>query len=475
MRALPLALALLVSAALPAPAAASPCTLGVDLASHRDRAPSPCSHYDLGGARALGPIAPGPGAGATLIALDGGGPFAARVTSAGAVTRIPLPRTVGTVRGLARAGDGTHWFTSGDLVGRIGLDGAVGLYRVPATTTGGIAQGPDGAMWFTASRAIGRIDGGGAARVFPLPVHPAGGIASGPGGALWFSAGSHVGRLTTGGALALFALPAGLSATGAVAGAGDGRLWFVDGRHHRLGRIGSGGQAVDFGLPGRPFGIVRGPDPATVWTTLRRSNGQNWIARMTVRGFSSRRPRGIRCDAFIRPACWFDYPHVPAGTLMPLNALAPTGGVTLGPDRRIWFTEGGRVGAVIPFRGVRVCARPPSTSDLIGIRCTHPAVPSFRLTHSGAPYVELTCPRYTLRFCAGTVDLRVAGSGEFLGRGHYVLHPNDNPRVRVKLTGHGVSLVRRRGRLAADATMNAHDGGGLRRVIHARIALVPPR
>ena len=157
---------------------------------------------------------------------------------------------------------------------------------------------------------------------------------------------------------------------------------------------------------------------------------------------------------------------------MPLNALAAPGSVTLGADGRIWFAESRRAGAVIPFRGVRVCARPPPTSDLIGIRCTHPAVPDFRLTHSGAPYVELTCPRYTLRYCAGTVDLRVAGGGELLGRGHYVVHPNDNPRVRVKLTGHGVSLVRHRGRLVVDATTDAYDGGGLRRVIHARIGLV---
>jgi streptogramin lyase len=473
MRRLLLALALVVPAALPAPATASPCTLGLDLASHRDRAPSPCSHYDLGGARAVGPIAPGPGAGATLIALDGGGLFAARVSGAGAVTRTALPRGVTTVHGLARAPDGTHWFTAGDLVGRLGSDGAVALFRPPVAATGGIASGPDGAMWFTAARAIGRIDAAGATRVFALPVNPAGGIAT-LGGALWFSAGSHVGRLSTGGALRSFALPADLRATGSVTGAGDGRLWFVDARHHRLGRIGGGGRAVGFGLPGRPFGIVRGPDASTVWATVRRSNGQNWIARMTTRGLSSQRPRGLRCDAFVRAACWFDYPHVPLGQLMLLNALGPPSGVTVGADRRIWFAESGRAGAVIPFRGVRVCARAPSTSDLIGIACTHPAVPDFRLTHSGAPYVELTCPRYTLRYCAGTVDLRVAGSDEFLGRGHYVLHANDNPRVRVLVSAHGQSLVRRRGRLIVGATINAHDAAGLRQTIHARIALLPP-
>jgi virginiamycin B lyase len=473
MRRLLLALALCVPAALPGSAAASPCTLGVDLASHRDRAPSPCTHYDLG-ARTLGPIAPGPGAGATLIAVDGGGLFAARVSGSGAVTRIRLPQSVATVRGLARAGDGTHWFTAGELVGRIGLDGTVALFRSPATATGAIAPGPDGAMWFTAARAIGRIDGAGATRIFPLPVDPAGGIVQGPGAALWFSARSHVGRLSRDGALRLFALPGGLTATGGVTGAGDGRLWFVDSRHHRLGRIGGAGRAIGFGLPGRPFGITRGPDPATVWTTLRRSNGQNWIARMTIRGFSSQRPRGLRCDAFVRAACWFDYPHVPLGQLLPLNALGPPAGVTLGADGRVWFAESGRAGAVIPFRGVRVCARAPSTSDLIGIACTHPAVPNFRLTHSGAPYVELTCPRYTLRFCAGTLDLRVAGGGEFLGRGHYVLHANDNPRVRVLLSGHGQSIVRRRGRLVVSATISAHDAAGLRQVIHARIALLPP-
>jgi hypothetical protein len=35
--------------------------------------------------------------------------------------------------------------------------------------------------------------------------------------------------------------------------------------------------------------------------------------------------------------------------------------------------------------------------------------------------------------------------------------------------------VRRRGRLLVEATIDVHDAAGLRRVIHARIALVPPR
>jgi len=223
------------------------------------------------------------------------------------------------------------------------------------------------------------------------------------------------------------------------------------------------------------MGIARGPDRTTVWLTMRRWNGQNWIARMTIRGFSSSRPRGIRCDAFVRAACWFDYPHLPAGTITPMNALAPPGGVTVGADGRMWFAETSMVGTVIPFRGVRVCARAPWTSDLVGVACTSPSVPTFRLTHSGAPYVELTCPRFTLRYCAGSIDLHAAGDRAFLGTGHYVLHPFDNPRVRVKLTGAAVARVHRSGRLLADATIDAHDGAGLRRVIHARIVLAPPR
>ena len=120
---------------------------------------------------------------------------------------------------------------------------------------------------------------------------------------------------------------------------------------------------------------------------------------MTTRGFSSQRPAGVRCDSFVRAACWFDFPHMPAGTIAPMNTLQAPGGVTLAPDGQVWFAETSMVGTVIPFRGVRVCAHAPSTSDLVGAVCPHPDVPTFRLTHSGAPYVQLTCPRFTLRYC----------------------------------------------------------------------------
>src|SRR5439155_1182341 len=187
------------------------------------------------------------------------------------------------------------------------------------------------------------------------------------------SAGSRVGRLTTGGGLRLYRLPRGMRADGAVTAAGDGRLWFVDRRQMSVGRIGASGRTRGYRVPGRPISITRGPDSATVWTSL----------------------------------------------------------------------------------------------------CTEPAVPTFRLTHSGAPYVELTCPRFTLRYCAGSIELRSETSGLHLGTGHFVMHPFDNPRVRVKLSGRAVRLVRRWGQLTVDATIDAHDAAGLRRVIHSRLALAP--
>ena len=462
-----------VAAALPPVAGASACTLGADLRSVRDRPPSPCSHFSVG-AHTTGPIAPGPGDGVTAIVVDGGGLAADRIAGDGRRSRIRLPAAVTAVYGLARASDGSHVFSAGAFVGRIAPDGSVALLGLPAPARGDITQGPDGAIWFASQRAIGRVGDGGV-RMFPVPANPAGGIARGPGNALWFSAGSRVGRLSPGGALRLYPLPDGLRADGPVTGAGDGRLWFVDRRHLRIGRIGAGGQARGFAVPGRPISITRGPDGATVWTTLRRWNGQNWIARMTTRGFSSRRPRGVRCDAFVRAACWFGYPSMPAGTVAPMNTLEPPSGVTVGADRRVWFAETTLVAVVIPFRGVRVCARAPWTSDLVGDLCTRPAVPTFRLTHSGAPYVELTCPRFTLRYCAGRIDLRTASGGTFLGSGTFVLHTFDNPRVRIKLNGYGVSLVRRSPRLVVDAKISAHDAAGLGRVIHARIALAPAR
>src|SRR5205807_2298341 len=188
---------LFTAVAAPGPAAASPCTLGGDLAAARDRPPSPCSHFALGnGARTLGPIAAGPGDGVTVAVAQGASQFVERVAGGGGVSRIPLPGAVATVYGLARARDGSHWFT----------------------------------------------------------------------------AGAFVGRLSTSGALRLLSLPRSLRADGPVTGAADGRLWFADRRHRRIGRIGAGGRALGFGIPGWPMGIARGPDRTTVWLTMRRWN-----------------------------------------------------------------------------------------------------------------------------------------------------------------------------------------------------------
>jgi len=47
--------------------------------------------------------------------------------------------------------------------------------------------------------------------------------------------------------------------------------------------------------------------------------------------------------------------------------------------------------------------------------------------------------------------------------------------VAILMSRRAVARVRRSGRLLADATIDAHDGAGLRREIHARILLAPPR
>src|SRR5436190_20515523 len=120
------------AAGAPGPAAASPCTLGADLAPARDRPPSPCSHLALGtGARTLGPIAAGPGDGVTIAVAQGGSRLVERVSGDGEISRIPLPAAVATLYGLAGAHDGSHWFTAGAFVGRIAPDGAVALVAVP--------------------------------------------------------------------------------------------------------------------------------------------------------------------------------------------------------------------------------------------------------------------------------------------------------------------------------------------------------
>jgi virginiamycin B lyase len=458
----------------PAPADAKICTLGLDLSYAQDRAPSPCSHFDVPGST-RGPIAPGPGNGLTVVGSDRLGSYAARLDGDGRLlARIPLFVPAGRIGGMTQGPDGAHWFTAGAVIGRITPEGALAYFVAPGYAFEGIVAGPDGFLWFPTTRGLGRMGTNGQGQLIPVRARLAGGITVGRDGALWFTALRRIGRLTPGGQARLFGLPRRARADGPITSAADGNLWFVNEGGSAVGRMSRSGQVRMFRLAFRPTTITRGPDQATVWASARAGRRRGVVLRITTRGFSSRRPRGIRCDRRAPAACWTGFRTRPPGEQMSFNTLAPPGGITVGGDGRIWFAEGTNVGRILPIRPVTVCAGNPKTSEHVGRLCTRPNPPEFRMTNSGAAYIRLTCPRFTLRYCAGTIELVEPGGTRRYGLGHFVLTTFDNPKARVRINAVGQALIRRRGRLVARAVIRSRDAGGLSTTSESTVTILRP-
>jgi streptogramin lyase len=475
---LPAALAVvaacLLALAVAAPAQAKICTLGVDLAFWQDRPPSPCSHFDVpGGTR--GPVAPGPGRGVTVIGSDRLGSYAARLDEDGRlVARIPLFIPARLIGGITRGPDGAHWFTAGPGIGRISPEGVLAYFPAPAYAFESIVSGRDGYLWFPTLRGLGRMGTNGQAQLIRVGARPAGGITVGPGGSLWFTAFRSIGRYTPGRGARLFPLPRGVRADGQIATAANGTMWFIHEGRFAVGRISSSGRTRVFRLAFRPVTITRGPDAATVWTSARTDTGRGVVVRITTRPFSARKPSYVRCDRRVPAACWTGYRNRPPGEQMSFNTFDLPGGITVGGDGRVWFAEGGNVGRVLPFRPVTVCAGNPKTSEHVGRLCTYPRVPSFHMTNSGAAYIRLTCPRFNLRFCAGSLELTQVGTGRRFGLGDFVLTTFDNPKARVPLSGEARGIIRRQGSLLMRAVIRARDAAGLSGTTVSSVVITRP-
>ena len=166
--------------------------------------------------------------------------------------------------------DAALWITEFDGNGaivRITTAGAVTRYPLPGANSNPffITAGPDGALWFTESGGskIGRITTAGVLTEFPLKEassYPEG-ITAGPDGALWFTENltNKIGRITTSGVITEFPIPAGLA--GDIITGPGGALWFTDFQTGRIGRITTAGDVTEYSVPtSQPYTITVGPD-----------------------------------------------------------------------------------------------------------------------------------------------------------------------------------------------------------------------
>jgi len=245
-----------------------------------------------------------------------------RITTAGVVTEFPVPTANSGLAGIAKGSDGSIWFTErvANKIGRITTAGVVTEFTVPTAGSmpSGIAAGADRALWFTESATgrVVRITTGGVFTEFSVSTANSnpGPIAASFDNALWFvERGSNkLGRVTTLGDLNEFSVAANLTSTTAITGGPDGALWFVESANAKIGRFTTAGQFTEFPVPpGLPQGIAAGLD-GELWFT-----DNNVLGRIDTHG-------AITQNAI---------PNLGRGDV--------TGGITLGPDDALWFTDPG--------------------------------------------------------------------------------------------------------------------------------------
>jgi hypothetical protein len=152
---------------------------------------------------------------------------------------------------------------------------------------------------------------------------------------------------------------------------------------------------------------------------------------------------------------------VTTGDTRLFNAHATAGGITVGSDGNLWYTEGRRIGRVIPFRGALPCYQQGAAQHDFG--CGRDSSHVAAVTNSGYAYMRTTCPYLTFRVCQGNVVLRLP-SGRFVGSAPFLLAAYDNPKVRIALPRWMLNQLKRHGRVRVYATYTSQDMGGIRKV-----------
>jgi virginiamycin B lyase len=447
--------ALGLSLAFAAPATAVPCSVDVDVSRDTDRLPSACAHFPISGGQAVGPIAAG-GDGRVWLLTDAGGPALMRVDSSGGMQRVGLPN--GQMPTAITGGpDGNIWYVRPGAIGVVGPNGPVGEVPLPGVSPSGIVTGPDGALWFPAGSRLGRTTTGGAVSYVALNgagVSQTHGITVGSDRALWIAAGPLLARATVGGSVSTLRAAGGRQADGGIASASDGALWYSS-SSGALGRVAQSGAVSAFALPAGATDVVRGPGQSTLWAAVG-----GFVARVSSDQFASGRPPGVSCRGQNPAACLSRLPAVPLGQAGLLNARGATANLAVGPDGNVWYSEGGLLGRVLPFRGALPCYQRVTRNTAFGCGRTQSRIG--QVTQGGQAYLRTSCPRLTFRFCRGALTLRTL-SGRRIASARYLLGSYDNPKVRVVLPRSTVAALRRHS-IRVRAVYDSTDAGGIRRV-----------
>jgi streptogramin lyase len=225
-----------------------------------------------------------------------------RITTAGVLTKFPLPRRNVQANFIAAGADGALWFGTSDAtgnsaIGRITTAGVVTEFALPTPSAVvlGITAGPDGALWFAEPtiNKIGRITTAGVITEFTVPTAGSGPtwIVTGPDSALWFTegapvptannnlafTGNRIGRITTSGAFSEFTLPTAGSGPVVIAAGPDGALWFTEATANKIGRL-----TLPVATPAAPTASTPLPPPPAAQTVYTVPSGQLPAAAVVV-------------------------------------------------------------------------------------------------------------------------------------------------------------------------------------------------
>jgi virginiamycin B lyase len=258
---------------------------------------------------------------------------------------VPVDGATSQLTGLALAPDGAIWYSknTSHRMGRIPANGGKGVeYELPAPNvfTGAIAAASDGRIWYVdpVVNKVGYMTGDGnvvtydAPRFGGVPLSPAG-IAVAADGSVWVtSVGLNaVFRVDPGtGAFTRYDIATPNAQPDFITPGPKGDLWFIMRAITKIGRITTSGQITEFAA--EVVGLetlAAGPDGA-MWF----SSAQD-VGRLDA--------SSARVDTF---------------------ACAGGGGMTIGPDRRLWVLGSGN-GQIneVRRRSEGTAARVAATAD----------------------------------------------------------------------------------------------------------------
>lgn len=207
---------------------------------------------------------------------------------------------------------------------------------------GRIAKAPDGSLWFTQTSAVGRITMAGVSRSFGLPAARAApqdvlGIMVAPDGSAWAAeASGSIAHIQPTGPVAEFAPPV-LGMPAGILVQPDGQILFSDASLGRLVRFDGGAQFFDTIL-GNVTGAYFRSDPASPTEMVATPDGAVWILQLAPGRVGRLAPDGS-----------VSYFWLPSGA-----AAAPTG-IALGRDGALWIAEAGvnRIARMAPDGSVK--------------------------------------------------------------------------------------------------------------------------